>query len=118
LSAKVAYFSFSRRLIVSDTQRRQEEGLERLREAREFAEWSRKDREAKLPPLTEEEQEQLRAYLRLVESHGMHMVAARRDNMAKGGRGDESPDGDCAGCPVLSQVGRKTRTSEVAPASA
>ena len=46
------------------------------REAREFAQWSSKDREercASLPPLTPEQKKQMRAYLRMMqEYHAMN----------------------------------------------
>jgi hypothetical protein len=45
---------------------------EHYREAKEFAKWSAKDRAEKradLPPLTEEQKEQMRAYLRLMQEY-------------------------------------------------
>jgi hypothetical protein len=66
--------------------------LERLREAKEFAEWSRKDREKRLPPLTDEQQEQLREYLNIVSKHGLRKAF-------------EDPSGkECVGCPVLGRT--------------
>lgn len=111
--------------MVSDHQRKQEEGLERLREAGEFAEWSRKDRESRVPPLTAEEREQLRDYLRLVERHGMHMVAARHDisvhSRHRSGNdleGSSSSGDNGLGCPVSSHhTTKKPGTSEPVPAS-
>ena len=54
--------------------RQHQDGLERLRQGREFAEWSRKDQEARLPKLTDEQQEQMRQYLRLVNQHGLSKI--------------------------------------------
>lgn len=45
---------------------------EHYREAREFAEWSAKDRAeriAHLPPLTPEQERQMRAYVRMMQEH-------------------------------------------------
>lgn len=67
---QVAYFSFSRSMIVADTERQQREGYARLEEAKSFANWSKADREARLPPLTAEQERQMAQYLRLVEAHG------------------------------------------------
>jgi hypothetical protein len=90
--------------MVADHRRRQEEGTERLREAGEFAEWSRRDRESRLPPLTPQESEQLREYLRLVESHGMHMAAAVHESGGGVRSKRRGEAGDCPGCPVLSRA--------------
>ena len=76
--------------MVEDAERRQQNGLERLREAREFAEWSKKDREARLPKLTDEQREQMRQYLQIVEQHG---VSKAIENAKQ-----------CVGCPVLAQA--------------
>ena len=86
-AVKVSYFNFSRGLILSDTERQQKEGYARLEEARRFADWSKKDREARLPSLTPEQEAEMGRYLRLVEAHGWK-------EMEKG-----QCDGD--GCPVL-----------------
>lgn len=102
----MAYFSFSRSLIVSDTKRQQLDGVERLREAREFAEWSRKDREARFPKLNPEQREQMRQYLQLVEQHGL-----RKSFEATRG---EISDADCVGCPVLGQA-RKAAAAVTGP---
>ena len=48
------------------------EATEHYREAKEFAKWSAKDREerrASLPPLTPEQEKQMRAYLRMMQEH-------------------------------------------------
>lgn len=71
--------------------------MERLREAKEFSEWSKKDRESRLPPLTDEQREQMRQYLLLVNSHGLRMALADASNNRI----------DCPGCPVLDQARRQ-----------
>lgn len=48
------------------------DATEHYREARAFAAWSSKDREerrSELPPLTLEQEQQMRAYLRLMQEH-------------------------------------------------
>ena len=48
------------------------DATEHYREARAFAEWSAKDREerrSELPPLTLEQEKQMRAYLRMMQEH-------------------------------------------------
>ena len=78
-------------MIVQDSDRQQRDGLERLQEAREFAEWSKQDRESRLPKLTDEQREQMRSYLQIVEEHGL-------------ARAFDKPDGsqcEGSGCPVL-----------------
>jgi hypothetical protein len=45
---------------------------EHYKEAKEFARWSAKDRaekRAELPPLTEEQREQMKAYLRIMQEY-------------------------------------------------
>jgi hypothetical protein len=73
--------------MVDDSTRLHKDGLERLREAEEFAKWSKKDREARLPPLSPEQREQMRNYLQIVEQHGLS-------------KGFEDTK-QCVGCPVM-----------------
>lgn len=84
---------------MEDSKRQHVEGLERLKEAREFAEWSRKDKEARLPELTDEQREQMRQYLQLVGKHGVTQAASNED---------------CVGCPVVRNateiLGLRTQT--------
>ena len=97
------YFNFSRRLIVEDSNRSHQRGLEHLKEAKEFAEWSKKDREARLPPLTEEQRAQMREYLKIVQKHGLNMSFT---------------DGkERLGCPVM-QVRKKEAAAAAAAAAA
>lgn len=88
---QVAYFNFSRGLMVRDTERQQREGRARLAEAKQFADWSKKDRESRLPELTPEQERQMGQYLRLVEAHGW--------NKALEMEGKE----ECVGCPFLNK---------------
>lgn len=60
------YFHFSRGLLVENMDRTHLEARKHLLEARKYAEWSEKDRQSRLPPLTAEQREQLQAYLDLV----------------------------------------------------
>lgn len=86
--------------MVEDSNRIQRDGLERLREAREFAEWSKKDRESRLPKLTEDQRDQMREYLKVIEQHGL-------------AKAFESPNGkgcDGEGCPVLAQARKAVAT--------
>ena len=62
---KVTYFNFSRGLLVDHMDRRHIAATEHLSKARQFAQVKAKDREDRLPPLTEDQREQLREYLRL-----------------------------------------------------
>lgn len=87
-------------MIISDSDRQQREGLERLQEARDFAHWSKKDRESKLPKLTEEQRQQMRNYLQLVEEHGW-------TSAFKNPNGDGCEGG---GCPVLSRAKKAVAT--------
>lgn len=75
--------------MVEDFKRVHLDGVERLQEAKEFSEWSKKDREKRLPKLTPEQREQLHEYLKIVQQHGIHQAY--------------SDDADCSvsKCPVL-----------------
>jgi hypothetical protein len=87
--------------IVEDAERNHTEGMERLREAREFAQRSRQEHEQNLPQLTDEQDRQLRKYLRLIEDHGWNKsieMASRQQQL------QESSSADCEGCPVLNYV--------------
>lgn len=63
---QVTYFNFSRGLLVDHMDRRHLAAKEHLKDARKFAQSKAKDRENRLPPLTEEQREQLHDYLRLL----------------------------------------------------
>jgi len=93
IGSQVAYFNFSRGLILTDTERQQKEGYARLEEAKKFAHWSKKDREARLPSLTAEQKAQMSQYLRLVEAHGW--------NKALEMEGKDQCEG--SGCPFLNR---------------
>jgi hypothetical protein len=48
------------------------DATEHYREAKEYAKWSANDREerrAELPPLTPEQERQMRAYIRMMQEH-------------------------------------------------
>jgi hypothetical protein len=100
--------------VVSDSDKQQHDRLGHLREAGEFAEWSRRDRESRLPPLTDEQREQMQQYLRLVEQHGLRTVVEhRRRASGDGSSGGAGDDDDCVGCPAFRHVARKS--SAVSP---
>lgn len=65
-ATQVTYFNFSRGLLVDHMDRRHIAATEHLSKARKFAQVKAKDREERLPPLTDEQREQLREYLRLL----------------------------------------------------
>mmetsp|Transcript_18661 Transcript_18661/g.28208 ORF Transcript_18661/g.28208 Transcript_18661/m.28208 type:complete len:105 (+) Transcript_18661:181-495(+) len=65
-SFKYAYFQFSRGLILDGMEKKHLNAKEHLAEARSFARWSQKDRDERLPPLTEEQKKQLQSYLNLM----------------------------------------------------
>ncbi|EEC43309.1 predicted protein [Phaeodactylum tricornutum CCAP 1055/1] len=88
---KVGFFKIQKNILLEAGARDQRDGLKHLQEAKEFAEWSKKDREARLPKLTPEQREQMREYLKIVQQHGL----------TKGMEGAEN--NDCNGCPVLKQ---------------
>jgi hypothetical protein len=85
-------------MIVADTERLHQDGLERLAEAKAFSEWSRKDRESRLPPLTLEQNEQMGQYLRMVEAHGW----TKSLEQEQGGK-------ECIGCPFLERNEKKAK---------
>lgn len=62
---KTGYFVFSRGLIVDDRDEIHKKATAHLKEASAFAEFAERDRESRVPPLTPEQQEQLRNYLAL-----------------------------------------------------
>jgi hypothetical protein len=81
--------------MVDDAERKHREGLEILKEAHEFSEWSRRDREARLPKLTTEQEAQMNEYLRIVENHGLSKAFAAMDS------GE-----DCYNCPIMKVANR------------
>jgi hypothetical protein len=59
-------------LFLSQANKTHLDATEHYREAKEFAKWSAKDREEKrasLPPLTDEQRKQMKAYLRMMQEH-------------------------------------------------
>ena len=70
--SQVTYFKFCRDILVEQSRRTHSDATEHYREAREFAKWSAKDREdkrASLPPLTPEQEQQMKAYVRMMQEH-------------------------------------------------
>jgi len=75
---KFGYFYASRSLIVTDTQRNHKEATAKLKESREFGEWSEKDREARLPTLTPEQERQMQEYLRFRNQNAVKQLEQGR----------------------------------------
>mmetsp|Transcript_23168 Transcript_23168/g.26001 ORF Transcript_23168/g.26001 Transcript_23168/m.26001 type:complete len:112 (-) Transcript_23168:452-787(-) len=69
---KVMYFRYCREMMVNQAGESHSNATDNYREAREFAEWSAKDRQQKradLPELTPEQTKQMRKYLRIMQEH-------------------------------------------------
>eukprot|EP00538_Stauroneis_constricta_P001969 CAMPEP_0119548218 /NCGR_PEP_ID=MMETSP1352-20130426/2178_1 /TAXON_ID=265584 /ORGANISM="Stauroneis constricta, Strain CCMP1120" /LENGTH=109 /DNA_ID=CAMNT_0007593413 /DNA_START=16 /DNA_END=345 /DNA_ORIENTATION=+ len=69
---KVAYFKFCREMLVENAAKTHMDATASLHEARQFAEWSSRQREqerANLPELTKEQDKQLKAYLRMMQEY-------------------------------------------------
>jgi len=81
--------------MVDDHKRQQEEGYKHLREAHEYAEWSHKDRQKRLPKLTPEQEQQMIQYLQMVGEHGWD----KSIDLNRSNNGKEAED--CEGCPVF-----------------
>mmetsp|Transcript_20065 Transcript_20065/g.43223 ORF Transcript_20065/g.43223 Transcript_20065/m.43223 type:complete len:111 (+) Transcript_20065:72-404(+) len=64
---KVTYFNFSRGVLVDHMEKRHLQATEHLKDARKFGQTMAKDREARLPPLTPEQREQMQEYLKLLK---------------------------------------------------
>lgn len=103
--------------IVDDAERNHTEGMERLREAREFAQRSRQEHEQNLPQLTDEQDRQLRKYLRLIEDHGwnksIEMASRQQQQQLQENGMSSSSSADCVGCPVLNYVKNRDNNNEV-----
>jgi len=68
----VVYFKHCREILVGQAQQQHLNATKHYKEAKEFAKWSARDREekrAELPPLTQEQEKQMRAYLRMMQEH-------------------------------------------------
>lgn len=91
-ASRSQFIHLSNSKLTEDADRKTAEGMERLKEAREFAKWSKQQREKQMPTLTEEQNQQLANYLRLIEDHGWNKSMKAMQN------GD---DPACEGCPVM-----------------
>jgi hypothetical protein len=68
----VTYFGVTRSVLVDQAHKSHEDATAHYMEAKTFAKWSAKDREEKmasLPPLTDEQSKQMKAYLRMMQEH-------------------------------------------------
>jgi hypothetical protein len=72
LFAQVAYFKVCRTMLVDHASRTHADATQHYREAKEYAKWSAQDREvrrAELPPLTLEQEQQMKAYIRMMQEY-------------------------------------------------
>jgi hypothetical protein len=77
--------------------------LDRLKAAKEYAEWSRKDREARVPKLTPDQRTQMREYLAIVQHHGLNQ-----------GFADSSKDAeDFSRCPVMQREEKRNAAARM-----
>jgi len=67
-TTKVAYFDFSRGIMVDHMETRHLQATEHLRDRRDLASKMAKEREEKAPPLTPEQKKQLQQYLELMKA--------------------------------------------------
>lgn len=63
---KTVYFNATRGVLIADRDERHKQATAHLKEAHQFASWSQRDREERVPPLTPEQEEDLRNYLAFV----------------------------------------------------
>lgn len=77
-------------MMVDDSERIHQQGVDRLKEAKEFASWSHRERTSQLPELTEEQRTQMKEYLALVERHGANQTLM-----------DEQDPKRCKNCPIV-----------------
>ena len=87
--------------MVNDNERQQQEGLKRLQDAHEFAQWSQREQEKRLPELTPEQEQQMYKYLQLVEKHGLEKYSELQSGNAE----------NCEGCPVFRLAGQAEKGS-------
>mmetsp|Transcript_7686 Transcript_7686/g.19133 ORF Transcript_7686/g.19133 Transcript_7686/m.19133 type:complete len:115 (+) Transcript_7686:467-811(+) len=69
---KITYFQYCRDAMLKEGAKSHLNATEHYREAREFAKWSAEDRakkRAELPPLTPEQREQMRNYIRIMQEY-------------------------------------------------
>ena len=59
------YFKYVENLFADQIKENNKKAVNRLNEARNYGQWAKEDREKQLPPLNEEQKEQLRRYLSL-----------------------------------------------------
>lgn len=76
---KTAYFKFSRGLMIDSMDTRHLNATAHLKEAREFATWAEKDREARAPKLTPTQRRQLQEYLILMAENNKEVYPQNRN---------------------------------------
>mmetsp|Transcript_27015 Transcript_27015/g.51091 ORF Transcript_27015/g.51091 Transcript_27015/m.51091 type:complete len:110 (+) Transcript_27015:143-472(+) len=77
---KVAYFNFSRGVMVETMDERHIKATAHLKGAREFGSKMAREREDKAPPLTAEQKEQLQEYLKMLKESqpDLYPIESRR----------------------------------------
>jgi Ribonuclease G/E len=80
-----------RDIFQKDSERITTEGMNHLREAREYAHQQAEKREKQMPKLTPEQEEQMHQYLKMVGQHGHTKLSQITDEK------------ECLGCPMLSK---------------
>ena len=101
-TAPVLKCQFVYRLIVSDTNAKHIQNMEHLHEANRYAQWSEQDRRSKLPPITEEQRQQIYDYLSVVQQHGLtkSLAAATAQASAEGDGTRTATSTTSPKCPV------------------
>lgn len=74
-------------MLLEHSKKINDEGLESLREAQEFAEWSYHDRKSRVPALNEEQYQQLQQYLQMTQDHAVDMLRSQPEK--------------CHDCPIM-----------------
>jgi hypothetical protein len=87
-------------LIIADLNATQIQNMKHLEEANEYARWSERDRASKLPTITEEQRQQIRQYLLLVQEHGFTKSFAATN-------GNEAFSGNSSNCPILATTAKQ-----------
>jgi Tfp pilus assembly protein PilE len=98
---KVAYFKYSRRVMVDYADRTHAEGVALLQQAEAYAQWSHANRTARVPSLTPEQARQMQHYLAIVQEHGVHETTVRAMMASSNSEGSKMLQ-QCVGknCPI------------------
>eukprot|EP00542_Grammatophora_oceanica_P016184 CAMPEP_0194046638 /NCGR_PEP_ID=MMETSP0009_2-20130614/22048_1 /TAXON_ID=210454 /ORGANISM="Grammatophora oceanica, Strain CCMP 410" /LENGTH=98 /DNA_ID=CAMNT_0038692009 /DNA_START=137 /DNA_END=433 /DNA_ORIENTATION=- len=66
---KTGYFYYARQLMIEDLKDIHLDATKNLREAQAFSSWSQENRQSRVPPLTDQQKQELQEYLALVAEH-------------------------------------------------